>query len=110
PIITADQSLRGISFLTLPVDGEYKPRQIIMLSGTISGYNVLLFGNYDLRDHNWAELSSLQNANEKSFKDRRTAIVNDFKAGKIADDTKEIADELNIAIKSIKLTLAPGQE
>ncbi|MCC7543470.1 hypothetical protein IT415_02060, partial [bacterium] len=59
PIITQDQKLRGITYLTLTKDGEYQPRQIVMLSGSISGRQVLLFGNYEVRDHYWAELSNL---------------------------------------------------
>jgi len=109
PIVSADQSLKGISFLTLKSDGKYDPRQIIMLSGKLSGRSVILFGDYEVRDNPWAELSSLQGAREKNFGERQTQFINEFKAGRLSQDTLEIADELNLSLKSLKLTLAPGQ-
>lgn len=109
PIITQDQKLRGITYLTLTKDEEYQPRQIVMLAGSISGRPVILFGNYELRDHYWAELSSLKSIRDHKYESRLQTVLSEFKQNKIADDTKEIADELNIALKNLTLTVAPGQ-
>mgnify|MGYP000889899936 CR=1 FL=1 len=109
PIVTKDLSLRGITYITLNKDGEYQPRAIIMLSGTISGRQLLLFGNYDLRDHYWAELSNLKSVKDRTYDGRLNTVLSEFKQGKIADDTKEVVDEITIALRGLSLTLAPGQ-
>ncbi|MCC7543754.1 hypothetical protein IT415_03555, partial [bacterium] len=52
---------------------------------------------------------NLKSVRDRSYESRLQTVLSEFKQNKIADDTHEIADELNLVLKSLTLSVAPGQ-
>ncbi len=105
----ANAGLHGISYITMRSDKSYAPEIVTMVAGTYEGRSLVLFGQHQLRDAKWTEISGLRGRSDSSAGEVETAAINDFKAGKPSEDSVAMHDELLKTLNSLGFTKSSGQ-
>lgn len=99
----AGNTFRGISYLTLPNTTSYTPMIVTMMTANLDGKSIAIYSVHNVRDSNWAKVNELRERSDPQTNAQTAAAVNDFKAGKLGDDTVLIHDEHIRAISTMTL-------
>jgi hypothetical protein len=102
-VAVADNTLKGISYITNQSNTDYTPTIVIMLVGSYQGRSYVLYGQHAIRDQSWASISALKARNDSGSSAQIAATTANFAAGTIGTDTVEIHTEFLTAIQTMQL-------
>lgn len=102
-VATADNTLKGISYITNRSNSDYTPEIIMMLVGKYQGHSYVLYAQHSIRDQAWASISALRARNDSGASAQVAATTANFARGTIGTDTVEIHTEFLNAVQSMKL-------
>jgi hypothetical protein len=97
PVMTADGSLSGVTFLTTQAQAiSYDPQAVVFLTGKVKEQQIFGYGTFHLLDNNSHTLSAADTASVKAAWDA-------FAGGTVPNDTQQLYQHVIDAVKSIRI-------